>query len=113
MRGWIVHFWVALTLFSLCLPTVEAGEPPQGIVLIGWDGARRPAVDACLSRGQLPHLQALIDRGRYVKIELEGSADTKAAWTEILTGSLAQRTGVYSNQRYQPVPRGLSLFERL
>lgn len=113
MRGRIVHLWVALSLFALCLPVVEAGELPQGIILIGWDGARRPAVDACLGRGELPHLQALIDRGRYVKIDLEGGADTKAAWTEILTGSLAQTTGVYSNQRYQPVPKGLSLFERL
>ena len=113
MRGWIVHLWVALCLLSLCLPAVGAGESPQGIILIGWDGARRPAIDACLGRGELAHLQALIDRGRYVKIDLEGSADTKAAWTEILTGSLAKTTGVYSNQRYQPVPKGLSLFERL
>ena len=109
MRGRIVHFLLVVCLSMVGVSTLEA----RGIVLIGWDGASRARVGESLDRKELPNLQRLIDRGKYVTIDIEGSADAKAGWTQILTGYLPEITGVYSNDRYQPVPKGLSLIERL
>jgi SAM-dependent methyltransferase len=94
-------------------PAWAAVEHPRNVILIGWDGAQREHVDQCLSRNELPNLKRLIDQGKYVKIDVEGTTDTKAGWTQILTGYGPDVTGVYSNGRYQPVPQGLSIFERL
>jgi hypothetical protein len=98
---------------GLVCPLGAAVEHPQNVILIGWDGAQREHVEQCLARKELPSLQRLIDQGTYVKIDVEGTTDTKAGWTQILTGYYPQVTGVYSNSRFQPVPKGLSIFERL
>ena len=98
---------------ALVSPIWAAAERPRNVILIGWDGAQREHVEQCLSRGELPNLKKLIDEGKYVKIDIEGTTDTKAGWTQILTGYYPAVTGVYSNSRYQPVPKGLSIFERL
>ncbi len=107
---------------SLVLAVVLAGSvgalgaaaaPPQNVILIGWDAAQREHVEQCLARKELPNLQRLIDQGKYVKIDIEGTTDTKAGWSQILTGYYPEVTGVYSNGRFQPVPQGLSIFERL
>ena len=90
-----------------------AVEHPQNVILIGWDGAQREHVEQCLTRKELPSLQRLIDQGKHVRIDVEGTTDTKAGWSQILTGYYPEVTGVYSNGRFQPVPKGLSLFERL
>ena len=97
----------------LLSPGSAAVERPRNVILIGWDGAQRDHVDECLGRGELPNLRRLIDRGKYVKIDIEGKTDTKAGWTQILTGYYPEVTGVYSNREYRPVPKGLSIFERL
>jgi hypothetical protein len=66
-----------------------------------------------LGRGELPNLQRLIAKGSLVKINIEGVTDTKAGWSQILTGYYPEVTGVYSNSEFQPVPMGMSVFERL
>ncbi len=103
---------VAVVL-ALVWPAWSAVEHPRNVILIGWDGAQREHVEQCLGRNELPSLKRLIDQGKYVKIDVEGTTDTKAGWTQILTGYYPEVTGVYSNGRYQPVPKGLSVFERL
>ena len=100
-------------LLALVSPLWSATGTPRNVILIGWDGAQREHVDQCLARKELPSLQRLIEQGKYVKIDVEGTTDTKAGWSQILTGYYPQVTGVYSNGRYQPVPKGLSIFERL
>ncbi len=104
---------VVTVLAGLIAPVWAAVEHPQNVILIGWDAAQREHVEQCLSRKELPNLQRLIDQGTYVKIDIEGTTDTKAGWTQILTGYYPEVTGVYSNGRFQPVPKGLSIFERL
>jgi hypothetical protein len=105
--------WAVAVVLALVAPLWSAVEPPRNVILIGWDGAQREHVDQCLARKELPNLQKLIDQGKYVKIDVEGTTDTKAGWSQILTGYYPKVTGVYSNGRYQPVPKGLSIFERL
>ena len=105
---------IAVTLWAgLVTPVWAAVEHPQNVILIGWDGAQREHVEQCLVRKELPNLQRLIGQGKYVRIDVEGTTDTKAGWSQILTGYYPEVTGVYSNGRYQPVPKGLSIFERL
>jgi len=102
-----------LSLVPFVRPTIGAVERPQNVILFGWDGAQRDHVNDCLSRKELPNLQKLIDQGTCVEIDIEGKTDTKAGWSQILTGYYPEVTGVYSNGKYQPVPKGLSIFERL
>jgi hypothetical protein len=70
-------------------------------------------VKECLGRKELPNLQKLIGEGIFVEIDIEGTTDTKAGWSQILSGYYPEVTGVYSNRQYQPIPKGLSIFERL
>lgn len=91
-----------------------AASKPRNIILVGWDGAQRAHLKECLERGELPNLQKLIKEGALVNIDVvTGATDTKAGWTQILTGYNPEVTGVYSNGRYRDVPKGLSVFERL
>lgn len=85
----------------------------RNVLLVGWDAAQREHVQQCLQRGELPNLAALAEAGSLIDIDISATTDTKAGWAQILTGYSAEVTGVYSNARFQPIPAGLSLFERL
>ena len=104
---------LTILLVAIASPAILAADGPKNVILFGWDGAQREHVDQCLARNELPNLQKLISQGKYVKIDVEGKTDTKAGWSQILTGYYPEVTGVYSNGLYQPVPKGLSVFERL
>ncbi|MBM4018196.1 MAG: hypothetical protein FJ288_07680 [Planctomycetes bacterium] len=104
---------LAVVLAVMTAAWAWAGEPPRNIVLFGWDGAQREHVQQCLERGELPTLKRLAIEGRLVDIDIRGTTDTKAGWTQILTGYDPDVTGVYSNGRFQAVPKGLSVFDRL
>ncbi|MCX5637409.1 MAG: alkaline phosphatase family protein [Planctomycetota bacterium] len=109
-------FSVILGLLVIVPPVVGAekkSDQPRNIVLVGWDAAQRNHVKECISRNELPNLKKLSDEGAFVEIDIEGTTDTKAGWSQILTGYYPTVTGVYSNGQYQPVPKGLSIFERL
>jgi len=88
-------------------------ERPQNIILIGWDGAQRNHIKECLARNELPSLKQLSSEGRIVAIDVIRVTDTKAGWTQILTGYEPEITGVFSNSKYQPIPKGYTVFERL
>jgi hypothetical protein len=104
---------VTLSLTQLLPASIGAADHPRNIVLFGWDGAQRDHVKECLKRKELPNLQKLIDEGVFVEIDIEGKTDTKAGWSQILSGYYPEVTGVYSNKQYQPIPKGMSIFERL
>lgn len=95
-----------------CSPQ-KTPERPRNVILIGWDGAQRNHVKESLENGKLPNLRRLSSEGALVAIDALRTTDTKAGWTEILTGYVPEVTGVYSNNRYGPIPRGYTLFERL
>lgn len=92
--------------------TVE--KTVRNIVLVGWDGTQRNHLKEMISRGEVPNLVALASEGGLVDIDVTtGATDTKAGWTQILTGYSPEKTGVFSNSRYQPIPEGYTVFERL
>jgi len=111
--------WYWLLILSLLMSVTAAtgaqdkAETPRNIILVGWDGAQRNHLYECLGRGELTNLKKLSSEGALVDIDILGVTDTKAGWSQILTGYNPKVTGVYSNGRYQPVPQGLSVFERL
>jgi len=109
----IVFVLVTLALMIAPSATIAAENRPRNVILFGWDGAQRDHVNECLSRNELPTLKKLSKEGAYVEIDIEGVTDTKAGWSQILTGYYPEVTGVYSNGRYQPIPKGLSIGERL
>lgn len=111
-------FW-SILVFSLLACSIAvsgksaAPEHPRNIILIGWDGAQRNHLKECLDRDELPNLKKLSCQGNLVAIDVLRTTDTKSGWTQILTGYEPEITGVYSNSRYQPIPKGYTVFERL
>jgi predicted AlkP superfamily pyrophosphatase or phosphodiesterase len=108
-----------LLLATLVLASATAFKPStlprqRSAILISWDGALREHVNDWLKRSQTPSLAQLIKEGRMVDIEVSGhTTDTKAGHAQMLTGYDSNLTGVISNARFQPIPRGYSIFERL
>lgn len=108
---------LVLLLFMFGVVNVADAAPgrgtPRNIILIGWDGAQRNHVKECLARGELPNLKQLSSEGALVAIDILRTTDTKAGWTQILTGYEPEVTRVFDNGHYQPIPKGLTVFERL
>ncbi|MCX8126869.1 MAG: alkaline phosphatase family protein, partial [Dehalococcoidia bacterium] len=94
-------------------PVASVDLRPRNIILIGWDGAQRNHIKECLDRNELPNLKRLTSAGALVAIDITRVTDTKAGWAQILTGYEPETTGVFSNSRYQPIPKGYTVFERL
>jgi hypothetical protein len=120
IRESIMRRFAAVLLLTVCivawaLPVAAfpADERPVNIVLVGWDGARRDRVRECLEHNQLPNLRKLSSEGAIVDIDVLRTTDTKSGWAQILTGYSPEITGVYSNRRYRPIPKGYTVFERL
>ncbi len=105
--------YLFVCVFAVLTAVVRA-DAPRNIVVIGWDAAQRNHVKEMIGRDELPNLVALCKEGKLVDIDVtSGATDTKAGWTQILTGYRCEVTGVYNNGRYQPIPEGYSVFERL
>ena len=107
--------FVGFILFILALSAIScAADIPQGVVLIGWDGAQRNHVKEMLAADELPVLAALAKDGTMVDIDVTTDAtETGPGWSQILTGYFADKTGVQSNKIYRPIPEGYTIFERL
>ncbi|HUW81313.1 MAG TPA: alkaline phosphatase family protein [Phycisphaerae bacterium] len=101
---------------SLVLPGWTHGEKAArswNVVLIGWDGCQRQHLKECIARNEVPNLMRLASEGDLVAIDILRTTDTKAGWTQILTGYEPEKTGVFSNRRYGPIPVGYTIFERV
>jgi predicted AlkP superfamily pyrophosphatase or phosphodiesterase len=100
-------------LCTVCSLFAAGAEIPRHVILIGWDGVQRDHLRECMRRGEVPNLKTLSSEGAFVNIDVKGVTDTKAGWSQILTGCMPEVTGVYSNKKFQPIPAGLTIFERL
>jgi hypothetical protein len=98
---------------SIAAGAQAAADKPRNIILIGWDGAQRAHLKECLARQELPNLTRLTAEGTLVAIDITRVTDTKAGWAQILSGYEPETSGVYSNGRFRPIPKGLTVFERL
>ncbi len=113
--------WSILLLAALGWgwPAIPGDTPPSStlvtnVILISWDGTQRAHLLDLYDARLLPNLAALAEAGSYVSMAISDHAtDTKAGHSEMLTGLGPDVTGVYSNGRFQAIPRGLTLFERL
>jgi predicted AlkP superfamily phosphohydrolase/phosphomutase len=65
------------------------------VLLIGWDGADWRILEPLLERGDLPNLQALIDRGQKAVLRSTVPTHSWAAWPSFLTGVEPADHGVY------------------
>jgi len=65
------------------------------VLRIGWDGADWRMLDPLLERGDLPNLQALIDRGQKAVLRSTVPTHSWAAWPSFLTGVDPADHGVY------------------
>ena len=109
-------YCVLLALLVVPAWAQEAAKPvvPGNAMIVGWDGPHRDHVKKLLKEGRLPNLQKLIGEGTLVDVDVtSGATDTKAGWSQILTGYRPEVTGVYNNGRYRDIPAGYSVFERL
>ena len=101
-----------LILPPIALPGADNPVRPRA-VLIGWDAVGRDAIKAGLATGRLPVLKRLVEDGSLVAIDILRDTSSKPGWAQILTGYNPEKTGVYSSARYQPIPSGYTIFERL
>lgn len=100
-------------LINISAPAQPVNEVRR-VVVIGWDGADRSHISELLEREELPNLASLIKEGMLINIDVvTGATDTKAGWVQLLTGYVPEKTGVYNNGRYEAIPEGYTVFERL
>ena len=113
----LIKFTLLAILFLLPVhpsPAQTVGKEIKNVIVIGWDAAGRTRTKQLLEKGELPTLAALIKEGHLLDIDVvTGATDTKAGWSQLLTGYVPEKTGVYNNGRYEPIPEGYTVFERL
>lgn len=86
----------AVALSSGCGGSGASSAGDQRILIVGWDGATFDLIDPLVAQGALPHLAALIDRGRTATLESTKIPISSAAWPTIATGKGPGEHGVYS-----------------
>ena len=85
------------------------------VILLGWDGVQRNHLYELINAGLMPNLSAFVQTGKLVNITVSDHyTDTKAGWTQILTGYKWWKTGVFSNHIwFHSIPKGYTIPERL
>jgi hypothetical protein len=93
---------------------VDAHTKPN-VILLGWDGVQRNHLFELLERGLMPNLRSFLQNGAMVNVTVSDHyTDTKAGWTQILTGYKWWKTGVFNNIFwFHSIPRGSTIPERL
>ena len=105
--------WTGLLVVSVSA-ALWAQDSGKNVVLIGWDATQRDHLKEMIGRNEVPNLVALSKEGALVDMDVTaGATDTKAGWSQILTGYAPEKSGVYRNSKYQPIPVGYTIFERV
>ena len=115
-------FLVAVALFSaitLCpaiTPQIVKGQETEGknVILIGWDGVQRNHLFEMINRGLLGNLTSFANNRIFNITVMDHGTDTKAGWTQILTGYKWWRTGVFNNVYwFHSIPPNYAIPERV
>lgn len=72
------------------------------VFVIGLDGLEPKIVESLLEAGELPHLQAMAERGGYSRIGTTCPAQTPVAWSTFATGTNPGGHGVFDFIRRDP-----------
>lgn len=106
--------WISLAgllLLPLHLDLAQ-DSPEQSLILLSWDGVQRNHFFELLNSGCLPNVQSLADKIVNYTISDHGT-NTIPSHIQLMTGYSSFITGCFDNQVWQPVPDGLTIFERL
>lgn len=113
-RSSLTRLLIALLFLGTFVCSKAYSEELRNIVVIGWDGTQRAHLKELLQADRLPNLAKVISEGSLVDIDITtGRTETKPGWAEILTGYSAPALGIESNNKYKPIPRTYTVFERL
>jgi len=106
---------VLLALFLLVLDLIPVFVSFNvNVILISWDGVQRNHLYELLHEGKLGNLSNLIDVGVIKNLSISDHfTDTKPGHAQMLTGYSPLIMKVWSNILWEPVPDGLTIFERL
>ena len=90
----VAHRWLVVGCLALLAGCGEpSSTPPPPVVLLGVDGGSWNVIRELWSRGQLPHLKDLAERG--VSAQLQPIAHASPViWTSIATGVEPSRHGI-------------------
>lgn len=78
------------------------------MIVVGWDGADWSLLDPLLSRGRMPHLKALLEKGASARLETYRPRASPLLWTTMATGLTPPEHGVVDFQEFD-VATGTSL----
>ena len=79
-------------------------RPASRVLLIGWDAADWEHMEPLLARGDMPTLQALLNRGSAGNLATLQPVISPMLWNSIATGKTAEKHGVLGF--IEPHPNG-------
>lgn len=86
-----------------CGESTDSSEYGPPVAIIGWDGATWEVLQPLLIAGDLPHVQALLERGGRGVLLAEPPLRSPALWTTLATGFLPAEHGIHDFQLPDPV----------
>lgn len=108
--------FVAFMLCPVITPQIAQGEQTQekNVILIGWDGVQRNHLFEMINRGLLRNLTTFANNRIFNITVMDHGTDTKAGWTQILTGYRWWKTGVFNNMYwFHSIPANYTTLERV
>ncbi|MXW70714.1 MAG: hypothetical protein F4Z74_04575 [Acidobacteria bacterium] len=70
-------------------------QPPERVVVLGFDGADPDTIDAMIAAGELPNLRRLGERGTLAPLQTTKPSESPVAWATFATGMNPGRTGIF------------------
>ena len=69
-------------------------DQARRVLLIGWEGADWRLMEPLVDRGEMPHLESMIDRGVMGNATSPLPMVCPLLWTSVVTGVFADRHGI-------------------
>jgi predicted AlkP superfamily phosphohydrolase/phosphomutase len=93
LRNWTLALLVLLACGS-CRPPHSPAPPREPVWLVAADGLEWSVALPLIEAGRMPHLKALMGRGRSGRLETYAPAKSPVIWTTVATGKLPQEHGI-------------------